>query len=95
MMGSPTTIIWTTTAHCEIVEVRAQEMSTDFVHGPLLKRSWTIYAPWPEDESMIPHQGDFVHFTTTDGKVIDLQLKHVYAKDSLADHLQVDTIEFE
>lgn len=95
MVGSPTTIIWTTTAHCEIVEVRAQEMSTDFVHGPLLKRSWSIYAPYPSDQEQLPHQGDYARFTTVDGKEVDLQIKHVYVKDSLADHVQVDTIEFE
>lgn len=96
MVGGREVTFWQVTAHCEIVEVRAQEISAGYVYGPLLKRSWSIFAPYPEDPAnQIPHQGDFVRFTTVDGNSIDLQLKHVYVKDSLADHVQCDTIEFE
>lgn len=95
MIGGDTIVIWQTTAHCEIVEFRQQDMSTDFVHGPLLKRTWAIYTAWPDNEDQMPHQGDFVRFTTADGKEVDLQLKHVYIKDSLQDHVECNTIEFE
>lgn len=95
MIGGDTVVIWQTTAHCEIVEFRLQDLATDFVHGSLFKKTWAIYTEWPDTPDKLPHQGDFARFTTADGKEVDLQLKHVYVKDSLQNHLECNTVEFE
>ena len=95
MIGGTTVVVWETTAHCEIVEFRLQDISIDTVHGTLFKKTWAIYAPWPEFDAQLPHQGDYARFTTADGKTVDLQLKHVYVKDGLRDHVECNTVEFE
>jgi len=95
MIGGFTEIVWSTTAHCELVEFRLQDVATDFVHGPLFKRTWVIYTPYPEFDEQLPRQGDYVRFVSADGREVDLQLKHVYLKDSLRDHVECTTIEFE
>lgn len=94
--GAPEVVFWSVRAHCELVEARAQEIAYDFPFGTMLKKNWSIYAKYPlEPDSQMPKEGDHVRFTSVDGLSVDIQIKHVYVKDSLADHVQVETLEFE
>ena len=95
LVGGPETTVLAQNCHCELVEVRVSYTSKDEQTGTLLQHSWQVYGDMPKDVSTLPREGDFVSFTKVEGIPVDLQIKHVYVNDQLADHFQVETVEFE
>src|SRR5438046_2844070 len=46
--GMSPVVVWDTTAHCEIIEVRMQQLGKDNVWGVLFQRAWSIYTGYPD-----------------------------------------------
>lgn len=98
--ASPSAAFLTIMCHVE-VETKERPYSGELASGPSAERFWTIYMPiWDRfgvevDPALFPIKGNRVQFTTDDGHPIDLPIEYVHSPDSILDHLEVETVEFQ
>ena len=88
-------VVLDTDAHCEIVEVRAQNTAVDMPVAVVFRRKWNIFIDWPDDISKLPREGDWASFQSIDGAPIKLKLQKVYTREQFYDHVECATVEFE
>lgn len=80
--------------HCEL-QVSSASVVGDPAVGLVHKRTYDIFIDLPADTDLIPRKGDVVSFTDERGKAISLRVAFVDVAEGWADHLEIETEEFE
>lgn len=98
--GDPTETYLTSYCHVE-VEDRNDPNSQTLGLGMVQTRCWRIFLPvqQPHDTvlptSKYPKKGDRVTFTTDYGVTISLPIRYVQSPDSIIDHFECETEEYQ
>jgi hypothetical protein len=92
--GSVPTIVWSTIAHVEVVQMGNRPFSQDQISGPTLLNLYMIYTKFPSSTSQLPMHGDFVDFIDPQGHALKLLIRHVFSFSSLHDHLEMEAVEY-
>lgn len=93
--GDVATVIWSTVAHVELIQLSNKPFTQDQASGPLVTDSHMIYVAYPIDPLTLPQNGDYASFLDSNGRSVKLRIKEVNSFNGLNDHLEIQAVSYQ